>query len=240
VTEPETLVVDDPAGVLAGRLAAQAQAGAHIALTGGSTPRAAYERAAAMGDWSHATLWFGDERCVPPDSEQSNYAMAKAALLDRLPGAPPTVHRMRGEDGPHEGAREYAAQLRDAFGDGVPRLDLVLLGLGPDAHVASLFPDQDALQERERTVVGVDSPGMAPLVPRISLTLPVINAARTVIFLVSGAEKADAVARAFDGPPSGSAPGSLVAPADGSLVRILDPPAAERLRTPLRPARQRA
>jgi 6-phosphogluconolactonase len=223
----DLLVVEDPAAAVAERLAEAAGTGAHIVLTGGSTPRAAYQRAAQSGtDWGGATVWFTDERCVPADHPDSNYGMVKATLLDGLPaGSGPAVHRMRGEDGPEEGARAYAEELRGALGEGVPRLDLMLLGMGPDGHVASLFPDSPELEESEHPVVGVPSPGMAPLHPRISLTLPVLNAARSVIFLVAGAEKAEAVARARTGPPSPDVPASLVAP-DGALLWILDPAAA--------------
>ena len=109
-------VTQDPAGLVAERLSATAGAGGHVVLTGGSTPRAAYEQAARAGaDWSGATVWFGDERCVAPDHEHSNFAMVDAALLERL-GTGLVVHRMRGEDGPDEGARHYETQLRAAFG----------------------------------------------------------------------------------------------------------------------------
>ena len=230
----ETLVLDDPSTECAERIAAAAAAGRHIALTGGSTPRKAYAKAAELdADWSGATLWFGDERCVPPDDELSNYAMAKEALLDRLPPpgeGGPEVHRMRGENGPHGGADDYERELRESLGEGTPRLDLVLLGLGPDGHCASLFPGKPALQAGDRVAVGVDEAGMKPFVPRITLTLPVLNAGREVVFLVSGEDKADAVARAFGG--GGAArelPASLVEPADGRLTLLLDPAAASRL-----------
>jgi 6-phosphogluconolactonase len=198
-------------------------------LTGGSTPRAAYERCAALGaDWSGASFWFGDERCVPPDHEQSNYGMAEKALLGRI--QPAAVYRMRGELGPEEGARDYERQLREVFGEGIPQLDWLLLGLGPDAHCASLFPGDAALGERERSVVGVEVPGMAPLVPRITLTLPVLNAAREVIFLVTGEDKSEAVARAFGGlTPTPEAPASLVRPSSGALTVLLDEGAAKHL-----------
>ena len=218
----ERLVLEDPSGAAAERIAAVAGAGGHVALTGGSTPRAAYERAAAMDvDWSAATLWFGDERCVAPDDPRSNYGMAKSALLDRLSGPQPIVHRMEGERGPHEAAEAYEQELRQALGER-PRLDLVLLGLGPDAHCASLFPNDPALDERRRLAVGVEVPGMAPYVPRVTLTLPVLNAAQAVIFLVTGADKAGAVARAFGGEPDRSAPASLVAPDTGTLTLLMD------------------
>ena len=189
-----------------------------------STPRAAYERAAEVGsDWSRATVWFGDERCVPPDHEHSNYAMAKEALLDRI-DSQPRVRRMEGELGPGPGAAAYEALLREDFGEGLPELDLVLLGLGPDAHTASLFPGDAALDESERLVVGVETPGMAPLVSRVTLTLPVLNAAREVLFLVKGEDKAEAARKAFAGAPDPGAPASLVRPR--SCTVLLDPPAA--------------
>ena len=227
------LVLEDPAAEVAERLARAAEAGAHIALTGGGTPRRAYERAADLGaDWSRATLWWGDERCVPADDELSNYAMAKAALLDRLPSgdAGPAVKRMKGEAGPHGGADDYERELRTTFGEEVPRLDWVLLGLGPDAHVASLFPGQSTLQVRDRLAVGVEDAGHEPYVPRVTLTLPALNAAREVVFLVSGADKAEAVRRAFaDDTPKPDAPGSMVRPSAGDLTLVLDDAAAAEL-----------
>ena len=224
------IVIDgEPARLAAERLAAAADAGGHVALAGGSTPRAAYERAAALDlDWSRATLWFGDDRCVPPDHEHSNFGMVKRALLDRLQGAVPDVRRIEGEHGPREAADLYERALTDAFG-GLPELDLALMGLGPDAHTASLFPRDAALGETERPVVGVDTPGMAPLVPRVTMTLPVFAAAREVVFLVSGGDKAEAVRRAFGGAADPDAPASLVRPERGSLTVLLDPPAAAEL-----------
>jgi 6-phosphogluconolactonase len=200
-------VSDDPAGVAAERLAAAA--GGHIALSGGSTPRAAYERAAAMGvDWTGTTFWFGDDRAVAPDHEHSNFRMARETLLDGIDGA--AVERIRGELGHEEAAGDYERRLRAAFGDGLPRLDLVLLGLGPDAHTASLFPRDAALGESERLAVGVPTPGMAPLVSRVTLTLPVLNNGKEVVFLVAGEDKREAVHRAFSGARDPDAPASLV------------------------------
>jgi 6-phosphogluconolactonase len=230
VSAPDVRVLDDPSQAAADLLARHAAAGHHVALTGGSTPKAAYRRAAGMDvDWSPATLWFGDERCVPPDDERSNYGMAKGALLDGLRGAPPTVRRMRGESGAEEGAREYEALLHETFGEGIPSLDLVLLGLGGDGHCASLFPGRPELEVTDRAVVAVPEAGLEPFVPRISLTMPAINAAREVVFLVAGAEKAEAMARAFAGSPDPATPASLVAPASGTLSVLVDPAAAERL-----------
>jgi 6-phosphogluconolactonase len=230
---PEIEILDDPASEAAERLAAAADRGGHIALAGGSTPRRAYELAAELeADWSRATLWFGDERCVPPEHEDSNFGMARRALLSRLgAGADaPRVERMQGERGPEEGARAYQETLREEFGDSEPRLDLILLGLGPDMHTASLFPGDDALAAEGRLAVGVETPGMAPLVPRITLSLDAINAAHEVLFLVAGEDKADAVAGAFDDAPGPHAPASLVQPDAGTLTLLLDPAAAAHLR----------
>jgi 6-phosphogluconolactonase len=212
-------VSDDPAQEAAGLLAAVS---GHVAITGGSTPRTAYERAAAMReDWSGVDVWFTDERCVPPEHEQSNFGMADRALLSRVEGA--TVHRMRGELGPEDGAAAYANELEEF---GPDALDFILLGVGPDGHICSLFPGHDELGERERRVVGVETPGMAPLVPRITLTLPVVNASARIVFLVAGEDKAEAARRVFRGPPDPDAPGSLV---EGDVVALLDPAAAARL-----------
>ena len=226
MSEARLVIGDDPAQAAAELLAG---ASGHVALTGGSTPRAAYERVAELRpDWSGVHVWFTDERCVAPEHEHSNYRMAARALLDRVDGA--VVHRMPGELGPAEGAAEYERELGQAFGDDeVPELDLIVLGLGPDAHVCSLFPGDDALGESERSAVGVETPGMAPLVSRITLTLPVVNAARAVVFLVTGEDKADAVRRAFGQAPDPSAPGSLVRPHQGELTLLADPAAAAQL-----------
>jgi 6-phosphogluconolactonase len=218
-------VLDDPAEAVADLLVQAAASGGQIVLTGGSSPKRAYEIAAARDtDWSGATVWFSDERCVPPDHELSNFAMANAALLSRL-SAPPQVERMQGELGPQAGADAYAAAIRERLGD-EPRWDLELLGLGPDAHVASLFPSKQEKAVTDRLVVAVPEAGMDPLVPRISLTLPALNAARHVVFLVTGAEKAEALGRAFGDPPDLASPAAHVRPPAGELTVFLDPPAA--------------
>jgi 6-phosphogluconolactonase len=217
-------VVDDPSAVVADLLVDAAGAGGHLVITGGSSPRAAYERAAARGaDWSGVTVWFSDERCVPPDHEWSNFRMTDEALLSRL-DHPPQVLRMEGERGPEEGAAAYEAELREREA----RFDLVLLGLGPDAHTASLFPGKPEATAVDRLVVGVPEAGMEPYVPRISLALPALNAARHVVYLVTGADKAPAVARAFGDPPDPSSPAAHVRPA-GELTVLLDPAAAAQL-----------
>lgn len=218
-------VVGDPAQECALRLSSAARRGGQIAITGGSTPRAAYERLATMElDWRGAALWFTDERCVPPDHEHSNFAMAHKALLGPLGARGPAVHRMRGEDGAERGAQAYAAELKEIQGEGFPSLDLIVLGMGADAHVASLFPGRPEIDEQEATVVPVEMSGLPPFVPRISLSLPLINAAREIVFLVTGTEKAGAVARSMAG--EASAPAARVAPQAGAVTWILDRAAA--------------
>ncbi len=230
----EVEIVEDPARACAAMLVGAAANGGHVVLTGGSTPRAAYGefvRAAVAVDLDlHRTsFWFGDERCVAPEDERSNFRLARESLLEPLGhGETPAVHRMRGELGPQEGADDYEHQLLQA---GSPAFDLLLLGMGPDGHVASLFPDQDTLSERERLVVGVPHAGLEPWVARISLTLTAIASARRVAFLISGAGKADAVHAAF-GPqaqPSPHVPASLVAGVASEVTVLLDPAAAEQL-----------
>jgi 6-phosphogluconolactonase len=186
-------VLDDPAEAVAELLV---QATGHIVITGGSSPERAYELAAARrSDWSDVTVWFTDERAVPPDHEFSNFAMADAAWLSRV-ARPPVVHRMKGELGHEAGAEDYAAQLGDE-----PQFDLMLLGLGPDAHIASLFPNRPEKHVNDRLVVGVPEAGLEPFVPRISLTKPAINSAKQKIFLVTGENKQEAVRRAFGDEP---------------------------------------
>jgi len=213
--QPNFQVSDDPADAAAALLVGVT---GHLCITGGSTPRAAYEQ---IDELRAEAIWFTDERCVAPDHEHSNFRMADEALLSRLTG--PTVYRMKGELGAAEGAADYERQYEAA---GEPTFDLILLGLGPDAHTCSLFPGDEALSERDRPVVGVETPGMAPLVSRITLTLPVVNGSRHIVFLVTGEDKAGAVARAFAGPPDPSAPASLV---DGEVTVLLDEAAARNL-----------
>ena len=215
---------EEAARLVAERLAEQARTGGSIVLTGGSTPRRAYEIAAELEpDWHKVELWWGDERCVPPDDERSNYAMAKAALLDRLEGAPASVHRMKGELGRADGAAEYERELAD-----VGSFDIVLLGLGPDGHIASLFPNFPALDVTDRDVVDSDA-GHEPFVDRISLTLPRLCNTQELLFLVTGKDKADAAARALAGEPSHQTPGSLARAAQGITHAVLDRAAASQL-----------
>jgi 6-phosphogluconolactonase len=215
---------EEAARLAAERLAEQARAGGHIVLTGGSTPGLAYELAAMLEpDWSRVELWWGDERCVPPDDKRSNYGMAKAALLDRLEGAPAAVHRIEGERGRDEGSAEYRLELTD-----VGTFDLVLLGLGPDGHVASLFPKFPSLDVKGRDVVGSEA-GFEPFVDRISMTLPRLRNTHELLFLVTGEDKAEAVSRALVGDPSPGTPGSLARAAEGTTRAVLDRAAAAML-----------
>jgi 6-phosphogluconolactonase len=221
----EILVFDDEeaaAAACADRLVEAARAGLEIALTGGSTPRRAYELAAQREqDWSRAGAWWGDERCVPPDDDRSNYRMAREALLDRV-SHPPRVHRIRGELRPAEAADEYERELDET------QLDLLLLGLGPDGHVASLFPSAPTLEERTRRAVAAEA-GHEPFVPRVTLTLPVLCSGRSVLFLVTGESKADAARAAFVDEPSKQTPGSLVRASHGNTVALVDRAAASAL-----------
>jgi 6-phosphogluconolactonase len=226
----EIRVVEDPAAEVADLFVDVASAGGHVALAGGSTPRRAYELAAQSdADLSAATLWLGDERIVPPDDERSNTRMIRTALTDRLPEERrPRLMEVRTALGHDAAAAAYEALLRETVGNH-PRLDLALMGLGPDGHTASLFPGQPAVHENHRFVVGVPKPGMEPDVPRITLTLPVFNSAHEVVFLVSGADKATAVRRAFGTPPDETAPAALVRPGAGTLTVVLDEAAAAEL-----------
>ena len=200
-------------------LARAARAGAGIVLTGGTTPRRAYELAADLErDWSAVTLWWSDERCVPPEDERSNYGLAKKSLLDRLEQAPRAVHRIRGELGAESAANEYDAKLATAA------LDVALLGLGPDGHAASLYPNAPTLDATARAVSAEAQ--LAPLVDRVTMTIPLLSSAKEVVFIVTGADKAPAARAAFTGPPDRAVPGSLIRSTNGRTRAILDQEAA--------------
>lgn len=208
----------------ADELVRAARAGLDIALCGGTTPRRAYELAAAAEpDWSRATLWWGDERAVPPDDPRSNFRLAEEALLSHLRHQPAAVHRIRGELGAAPAAAELDAALRGV------ELGLVLLGLGADGHTASLFPGKASVGERERLAVAAE-PGLAPWVERVTLTVPAYGAAVRVVFLAVGADKADAALRAFGGTADPATPASLVRSCCGATLAILDEAAARHLR----------
>jgi 6-phosphogluconolactonase len=205
------------------RLARAAQAGGHIALTGGTTPEQAYREAAKREpDWSKTEIWWSDERCVRPDDELSNYALAKRTLLDELKRSPRAVHRIKGELGKARAAADYELELGDTV------FDLELLGLGKDGHVASLFPNAPTLLESRRVLPA--EPALEPFVDRVTLSIPALNSAREIIFALSGAEKAEAAHRAFGSTPSPETPASLVRAQDGRTTAILDRAAAAKLR----------
>jgi len=203
MSEPQLHVDDEPERRVGELLAAAARAGESIVLTGGSSVGHAYEHAASLEpDWSKASVWWGDERCVPPDDERSNYLLAKRTLLDHLADEP-DVHRIRGELQPADAAGAYEKAIDGA------ELDFLLLGLGPDAHIASLFPGSPQLEEDERLVTSGPA-GLEPFVERITLTLPALLSAKRIVFLVTGADEADAVRRGFREPVTPDAPASLL------------------------------
>jgi 6-phosphogluconolactonase len=225
VSDVELVVVDDEkalAAVVAERLARAARDGGNVVLTGGTTPEQAYEEAARReADWSKIDVWWGDERCVPPDDENSNYGKAKRSLLDKLERAPRGVHRIKGELGKEVAAADYERELDDT------QLDLLLLGVGPDGHVASLFPNAPTLRQREKVLPA--EAGLEPFIDRVTLSLPTLRSAREILFLLAGEGKADAAARAFAGEPSPDTPASLVRATNGRTVAILDRAAAAKL-----------
>ena len=227
------------AGEIAARVraAAQSRGRCDLALAGGRTPRRAYAllAAAPLRDqvpWSLVHAFFGDERHVPPDHPESNYRMAREALLAHVPIPAGQVHRIRAEAVEAEAAaRDYEAELRHALGlapGALPRLDLVLLGMGADGHVASLFPGGEALSEARRLACASTIPRQRER--RVTLTLPVLNAAAAVLLLVSGADKAERVAEVLEGRSPGL-PAARLAP-QGELLWLLDEAAAARLSRP--------
>ncbi len=221
--------------------AAQAAAAQHgrfaVALSGGETPRALYRLLARQQfsqkvPWRRVQLYWGDERCVPPEDPASNYGAAREAFIRHVPIAAENVHRILGEEAPDQGAMAYEKELRALAAlerptSELPVFDLVLLGLGQDGHTASLFPHADALDVEERFAVATEAPDGSP---RITLTYPVINAARRVWFLVCGAQKAGMVAEVLEGLRVPEAvPAQGVAPVHGTITWLLDAAAAAEL-----------
>lgn len=205
-----------------------------LALSGGSTPRALYRLLAdpaepfrARVPWPAVHAFFGDERAVPQESPEANARTAREALLAHVPLG--SVHRIEGEQGAEEAARRYEDDLYAFFGDvPLPTFDLVLLGLGEDGHTASLFPGSPALEERRRWVVA-GPPGLPPRVERITLTLPALEAARAALFLVAGADKAEALRRLLrPRPGEPPIPAALLHP-QGELLVLADAAAASAL-----------
>jgi 6-phosphogluconolactonase len=225
--------------------AAQKSVAAHgsfsIALSGGSTPRLLYQRLAGTPvveemPWAHLQVFWGDERHVPPDHPDSNYRMAREALLDHVPLPPENVHRIPAEVPSAATAAAYADDLRRAFNleaGEFPRFDLILLGMGEDGHTASLFPHTPALGERTALVTANPVPKLDTT--RITLTLPVINNAARVWFLISGGTKAEVLKRVLEGPEDPQTlPSQAIAPHDGDLFFLLDSTAAVSLSPGLR------
>lgn len=205
-----------------------------VALAGGSTPKRTYELLAGGDyrghvDWSKVHVFFGDERMVPADSAESNYRMASEAMLSRLPVPPENVHRINGLGDAVANARLYEDELRTFFNDaGWPSFDLVLLGMGDDGHTASLFPGTKALDEREAWVAANWVEKFNTY--RVTLTAPAINRAAHVVFLVTGANKADPLREVLKGEPDTQRlPSQLIKPLDDSLEWLVDKAAATRL-----------
>lgn len=207
-----------------------AAATGHVALAGGSTPKRTYALAAERrSDWRGVTLWLGDERHLPLTYPDSNACMVREELLTRLSRENVPRFELVDTGCDVEGAAaDYGRRLRAALGDD-GGLDLALMGLGPDGHTASLFPGKPEVGEDHHWAAAVPEAGMEPHVPRVTLTLPVFNRAKLVVFLVAGEDKAEAMARAFGDPPDTTSPAALVRPAPGTLLVLADEAAASRL-----------
>ena len=234
---PEIKVVPDAAEIARAaveRIVAAANRAAEegrtfsIALAGGSTPKALYELLATDAYksrivWPRVEVFFGDERTVPPDHKDSNYRMAREALLSKVPVPGDNVYRMAGERDPNTAAKEYGQMLKEKFGDG--GIDLVLLGMGDDGHTASLFPETEALNETKHRCVANYVPKLNTW--RLTLTAPFINRSAQVILLVSGASKAQRLQEVLEGAPDPRRlPVQLIKPASGRLTWLVDAAAA--------------
>ena len=241
--EPRVRVFRDPEAVAAAaasrfaelaREAVDERGAFGVALSGGSTPRRVYELLAGDDfrggvDWRGVHVFFGDERAVPPDHAESNYRMANEALLSRVPLPPENVHRIEGPGDAAANASNYESVMRGFFGDGEwPRFDLVMLGMGDDGHTASLFPGTAALGEARAWAVAnrVEKLGAW----RVTLSAPAINAARNVLFLVTGVGKAERLREVLKGVRDPARlPSQLIRPRDGALEWFVDGAAASRL-----------
>lgn len=202
-----------------------------IALAGGTTPKRVYELLASGQfedriDWSRVHLFFGDERCVPPTHSDSNYRMAHDALISKVPIPPRNVHRIKAELPPAQAAEAYEQELKQFFPNVTwPRFDLVFLGMGADGHAASLFPDSEALRENSKWVVATKEPRSGQ--DRITLTLPVLNNAAGVLFLVTGQNKAQRLREVLrSDQDTKSLPAGLIRPAKGTIEWLVDAAAA--------------
>jgi len=212
-----------------------------LSLAGGSTPKAAYALLAGKEladriDWSRVLLFWGDERCVPPDDQLSNYRMVREALIDRVPIPPANVHRIRGEVDPRDAAADYEALLRGLLGTDpsadtpTQGLDLVLLGLGEDGHTASLFPNHKALRATRRWVVAEYVPAVTMW--RVTLAPAVLISAAEVVFTVAGSAKAGVLRQVIEGPyQPDRLPAQAIRPSGGTLTWLVDRAAAAQLTT---------
>lgn len=205
-----------------------------VALSGGSTPQEAYSRLAdpmlaTKVSWRNVHLFWGDERCVPPEHPDSNYRMARKTMIQKVPIPQANVHRIQGELDPDLAAEAYVEELRSVFGsDDRPRFDLIFLGLGQDGHVASIFPGSHALRETENWVLAVFAEAHQSW--RVTLTPPVLNSARQLSFLVSGKSKADRLQEVLQEEPHAEPlPAQLVQPVNGQVTWLVDQAAAAKL-----------
>lgn len=236
--EPDAVALAQRAANYLVEMVGEAVAGrgrARIAISGGSTPKATFQLLADPNQpfrsrmpWNELDIYWVDERCVGPDDADSNYRMTREALLDHVPLAPEQIHRIEGELDPHAASHRYEADLRNNFrldGGQSPRFDLVALGMGPDGHTASLFPRTAALHETNLLVTANHVPQLDTW--RVTLTWPVINAARSVFFLISGPDKAEVLNEVLTGPRDVERlPSQLIWPSSGILTLILDKAAA--------------
>lgn len=237
-TYPDSDTLSHQAAQLIVRLAAESVV-THgrftVALAGGSTPRKLYgllanEPYRSQIDWALLEVFWSDERCVPVDDVESNFRMAQEAFLSKVPIAESQIHRMHADWPDHDAAAQaYVIEMRRVFGtDGIPGFDLLQLGMGPEGHTASLFPHQAALHEQERLVMPVRTPKPPP--DRLTFTPPLLNAARHVLFLVTGSDKADAVHEVIEGEYNPDEyPAQIVHPPHGEVTWMLDTAAASKL-----------
>ncbi len=247
MTHRQILVYDDPAALAdaaaryiaeRAQVAVESRGSFAIALAGGSTPRAVYERLAraplrdAM-PWPQMYVFWGDERAVPLDSADSNYRMARESLLDHVPIPSDQIKPMPAHHADLEAAaRHYERVIRCFVPGEPPRFDLILLGMGPDGHTASLFPRSPALDEAPRLVIPTLEAPLPPQVRRLTLTATLINAAAEVVFLVTGVDKAARLRDVLEGPSRPvELPAQLIHPTDGELRWMIDRAAAAELQT---------
>jgi 6-phosphogluconolactonase len=209
--------------------------GVAVALSGGSTPKGCYQFLGSSPyrdqvDWKHLHLFWADERCVPREHDESNFRAAYDAFLSKVPLPDGNIHRIRGEEEPDRAARNYEDEIRKFFGiSGLPTFDLVMLGMGGDGHTASLFPDSKSLKETNRLAVPVylEKPNWN----RITLTLPVLNQAAKILFLVAGRSKSDVLSEVIgEEEKKKRFPAGLIHPVNGSLTWLIDQEAAQKLK----------